>query len=255
MQKLLLPLSIVIAGGLIAGTIFYTSSARTPSTNAPVNTVAEEIRGIQADDHILGSPNAEIVIVEYSDTECPFCKQFHSTMHQVVDAYGASGKVAWVYRHFPIPQLHPKAQKQAEALECAAAQGGNDMFWQFTDTLYERTASNNSLDIGVYNLPETIPTDASGKPYYTEKTPRSETDAGVLSDIAVELELDKAAFESCLAAGTYAERVAKDTTEVAKAGGRGTPHSIMLIDGEQVPIEGAQSFEVLKGLIDSILAS
>ena len=251
-QKLAVPIAIVIAGAMIAASLFFVNSR--PVAGAPVEgQVAEEIRGVQSDDHILGNPNAKIVIVEYSDTECPFCKMFHETMHKVIDQYGASGDVAWVYRQFPIPSLHPKAPKQAEALECATEQGGNEMFWKFTDKVYQTTNSNNSLDSGVYNSPATPPNGPDGKPYYTQKAPRSTTDAGQLSDFARELGLDVAKFEACLASGKYVERITKDTNEVVAAGGGGTPHSIMIIDGEQTPIEGAVPFETLKGMIDAAL--
>lgn len=251
-QKFAIPLSIIIAGGMIAISLYVVNSSKA-ATAGGTPTVAEEIRGVQDDDHIRGNPNADIVIVEYSDTECPFCKQFHETMKRVIEEYGADGKVAWVYRHFPIPSLHPKAPKQAEALECAAEQGGNEVFWKYTDKLYATTASNNALDIGVYNTPEDIPVGQDGKPWYTEKTPRSTTDAGQLSDFAKELGLDVARFEDCLKSGKYASRIETDVNEVVAAGGGGTPHSIMIVDGEQVPIEGAQPYDVVKGLIDSML--
>jgi protein-disulfide isomerase len=251
-QKFAIPLSIIIAGGMIAISLYVVNSSKA-ATPGGTPTVAEEIRGVQENDHIRGNPNADIVIVEYSDTECPFCKQFHETMKRVIEEYGADGKVAWVYRHFPIPSLHPKAPKQAEALECAAEQGGNEVFWKYTDKLYETTESNNALDIGVYNTPDDIPVGQDGKPWYTEKTPRSTTDAGQLSDFAKELGLDVARFEDCLKSGKYAERIQTDVDEVVAAGGGGTPHSIMIVDGEQVPIEGAQPYDVVKGLIDSML--
>lgn len=111
------------------------------STQVPVAELS-----LRSDDHVLGNPNADVLIIEYSDTECPFCKQFHETMHQVMDQYGKDGKVAWVYRHSPIDQLHPKARKEAEALECANEQGGNDAFWKYADKLFEITPSNNGLD-------------------------------------------------------------------------------------------------------------
>ena len=226
MQKLGVPIAIVIAGGLIAGALYFTSgNGNTALPNGQdTAAVAKEIRGVQSDDHILGNPNAQIVIVEYSDTECPFCKQFHSTMHQVIDKYGASGDVAWVYRHFPLTQLHPKATKEAEALECAAEQGGNDGFWKYTDRIYEVTPSNNGLDLG--QLPV----------------------------IAEELGFDRAAFEACLDSGKYTDKIQKDFDEVIAAGGRGTPHSIILIEGDQIPLEGAQPFEVLDGMIQAVLA-
>jgi protein-disulfide isomerase len=102
-----------------------------------------DIRPVTEADHILGNPNAKIIIVEYSDLECPFCKQFHNTMHQIISN---NPDVAWVYRHYPIPQLHPKAFHEAEATECAWEQGGNDAFWKYTDTIYKITPSNNGLD-------------------------------------------------------------------------------------------------------------
>lgn len=251
-QKMAVPIAIIVAGGMIAVSLYLVNSRPTANPGTQP-TVAEEIRGVQADDHILGNPNAKIVIVEYSDTECPFCKQFHTTMHRVISEYGADGDVAWVYRHFPIPSLHPKAPKEAEALECAAEQGGNEMFWKFTDMLYETTGANNSLDIGVYNTPKDPPLGPDGQPYYAQKTPRSASDAGQLSDFASELGLDVAQFEACLASGKYKERVDNDVNEVVAAGGGGTPHSILIVDGEQIPLEGAQPFDMVKGLIDTML--
>lgn len=251
LQKLAVPIAIVIAGIAIAISLFFIYSR--PVAGAPATVVQEEVRSVQKDDHILGNPNANIVVVEYSDPECPFCKQYHETLHRIISEYGGDGRVAWVYRHFPIAQLHPKAPKESEALECAAAQGGNEMFWKFTDKVYQTTASNNALDIGIYNTPATPLNGPDGKPYYTQRTPRSTTDAGQLSDMAQELGINVAQFEDCLKTGKYAERVTKDTNEVVAAGGQGTPHSIIIFDGEQIPLEGAQTFETMKGLIDSML--
>jgi protein-disulfide isomerase len=227
MSKFGVPVAIVLAGGLIATALYFTNSTAAPAAdpNSPTGgTVMEEIRGVQADDHIVGNPNAPVVIVEYSDTECPFCKQYHQTMHTLIDEYGADGQVAWVYRHFPLAQLHSKAPKQAEALECAGELGGNDGFWAYTDRLYATTPANNGYD--------------------NSKLP----------DLAAEVGLDKAAFTTCLDSGKHALSVQEDYEEAVAAGGRGTPHSIILFGGEQFPIEGAQPLDVLKGLIDTMLA-
>jgi protein-disulfide isomerase len=97
-------------------------------------------------DHIFGNPQAEMVIVEYSDLECPFCKRFHETMIQIMSEYGKEGKVAWVYRHFPLDAIHSKARREAEAVECAGELGGNDKFWAYVNKLVEITPSNNQLD-------------------------------------------------------------------------------------------------------------
>jgi protein-disulfide isomerase len=104
-----------------------TSSSDRPEAGA-------EIEPVSATDHILGDPNAEIVIIEYSDLGCPFCKVFHATMHEIVDEY--EGRVAWVYRHYPIKELHPIAPEASEASECVAELGGNTNFWEYIDEIF-----------------------------------------------------------------------------------------------------------------------
>lgn len=225
-QKVAVPLAIVIAGALIAGALYFSNRGAAPVVVDPNQPTAPSVKigEVQSDDHIRGNPNAELVIVEFSDTECPFCKNFHQTMKQVMDTYGADGKVAWVYRHFPLVQLHPKAAYEAEALECAAELGGNDGFWKYTDKLYEVTPSNNGFD------------------------------SAQLPALAEQVGLDKAAFTACLESGKHKARVDADMQEVIAAGGQGTPHSIILFGGEQVPLSGAQPFEVVKATIDTLLS-
>src|SRR3989344_4330576 len=95
-SQYVLPVAIVVVGVLIAGAIFLLS--RGPSQGG----APEAVRAVDATDHILGNPNAKVMVVEYAYLECPFCKTFHITMHQVMDYYGPSGKVAWVFRNFPL---------------------------------------------------------------------------------------------------------------------------------------------------------
>ena len=228
MEKLSVPIAIVISGALIAGAIYY-SNIKQPTkivnNTAPTeNTNFSSMRPVSADDHILGNPNASLIIVEYSDSECPFCKTFHTTLRRVISEYGKDGKVAWVYRHFPIDQLHSKARKEAEAMECANELGGNEKFWEYANTLYDKTSSNNSLD--PLELPK----------------------------IAKTVGLNVSDFETCLSSGKYAEKVEADYQDAVKAGGRGTPNSIILSkDGVRTPIEGAMPYESLKNIIDELL--
>lgn len=84
-------------------------------------------------DWLRGDENAPISIIEFSDIDCPFCKRFHPTMKQVLEDY--DGQVNWVYRHFPLPTLHPDAPRKAAAAECAGHIGGNNTFWAFVDSL------------------------------------------------------------------------------------------------------------------------
>ncbi len=219
-EKLSIPISIIIAGSIMAGALYY-SNVKSKERVALIDTaqkVAEgstsKMRPVDSTDHILGNPNAEVIIVEYSDTECPFCKQFHTTMRRVMTEYGKDGKVAWVYRHFPIDSLHPKARKEAEATECANELGGNTKFWEYTNLLYDTTMSNNSLD------PAELP------------------------KIAKTVGLDVKAFNTCLSSGKYKAKVEANYQDAITAGGQGTPNSIIVTkDGTKTNIEGAQPYE------------
>lgn len=91
------------------------------------------IRKPSETDHIIGSPTAPIVLVEYSDFQCPFCRMIHASLAQLVDE--SDGKIAWVYRNFPLYQIHPQATPAANAAECIAEQLGNTGFWTFANTL------------------------------------------------------------------------------------------------------------------------
>jgi len=133
-----IPLAIIVAGGLVAAAIYFGAGSSNPTpiaNNTDTQAVDINLVSVTEKDHIIGDRNAELVIIEYSDTECPFCKTFHKTMKEVVQNY--DGKVAWVYRHFPIAQLHSKASKEAEATECAAELGGNQAFWKYLDKIFE----------------------------------------------------------------------------------------------------------------------
>lgn len=187
--------------------------------------LAKNVREVSAErDHIYGNPDALVSLIEYSDFECPFCKRFHKTAKEIVDAY--DGKVNWVYRHFPLAFHNPGAQMQAEASECAAALGGNDAFWKYTDTIYERTTSNG----------EGFPIEG-------------------LVPLAREIGLDGDAFGKCLKERRFEARVSEDFEEGVRIGIRGTPGNILLNNesGAVIPRPGAAPYNTLKRLIDALL--
>lgn len=229
--KWLLPVSILVAGIVIAGAVVYSTgknalrqeSATSGKASAQRESAsptfgsgsAESIKPITASDHILGNPDAPVKVVEFADTECPFCKRFHPTMQQLIQEYGRNGQVAWVYRHFPLDQIHSKARKEGQALECANELGGNAKFWKYTDRLYEIAPSNNNLDLSL------------------------------LPQIAEEVGLNRTQFESCLSGdargGKYAEHIEADYQDAVASGGTGTPYSVVIApNGQKFPITGAQ---------------
>jgi len=227
------PGAIIVAGLIIAGAIYY--GGGTAGQNAGTAAVGnvptpeqqavqlEQMRPLDTTDHILGNPNAPIKIVEYSDLECPFCKSFHQTMQQLVASY--PDQITWVYRHFPLDQLHSQARKEAEATECVYELGGNEKFWTYTNKIFEITPSNNGLDLA--QLPV----------------------------IAKEIGLDQIAFEACLKSGRQAKRVETDYQDAVRIGGRGTPFPVVIgPNNTRFALEGAVPLAGMKQLVDSLLA-
>ena len=224
----MVPLAIIIAGALIASAVYLSargdSIAAEPQPQAGEENTAdlENMNSIEDSDHIRGNPNAPVKIVEYSDMECPFCKRFHSTMRQIMDEYGKDGKVAWVYRQFPLDSLHSKARTEAVATECANELGGNDAFWKYTDRFFELTPSNDQTNI-----------------------------VDVLPQIAREIGLDETKFKSCLASKKYDKHIQDDLDNATATGGSGTPWSIVVTaSGKKYPLSGAQPYEAVKQLIE-----
>ena len=229
-EPLGVPIAIVIAAALIAGAIYINGNS--PKQAAVQKEVAQAeaveasstFRAVDSTDHIRGNPNAPIVLVEYSDFDCPFCKQFDDTLQQIMKDYGTSGKVAWVYRQLPLQQLHPNAPKIAIASECAAQLGGNDAFWKFSDRIFK------------------------------EKTDRTFTDMSRITEYAVGAGVEKAAFEDCYNNNKTKDKVDKSVTEAFAAGARGTPHTFILVGDQRTAINGAQPYPVVKQIIENVIA-
>jgi len=95
-------------------------------------TYAGEVAVTEEGDHLMGSSNATVKVIEYSDLECPYCKVFHATMKQVVAE--SNGSVSWVYRHWPI---HAGSMDKLVASECVAKIKGNDAFWKYVESIFE----------------------------------------------------------------------------------------------------------------------
>ena len=254
--KITMPVAIIVAGALIAGAVLWNKPASLAdgsknglngnggANSAAVRDAAKALEmsdeavlvPVTPADHIFGNPNAPIKIVEYSDMSCPFCKSFHKTMNLIMSDYGKSGKVAWVYRHYPLDKdngkgfiLHPNAGKEAQASECVAELGGNDAFWKFINRLYEIT------------------------PSVTQATPEG-LDPAQLPIIAEFAGVNRAKFEACLSSGKYATKVEADFMSGVNAGVSATPTSFIVPPkGSNVPIIGGLPIKNVKAAIDALL--
>ncbi|PIN75476.1 disulfide bond formation protein DsbA [Candidatus Woesearchaeota archaeon CG10_big_fil_rev_8_21_14_0_10_37_12] len=166
------------------------------------------------DDPVKGAESAPIIMIEFSDFECPFCGRFYTeTLPQIQENYIDTGKVKLVFRDFPLP-FHPNAQKASEAAECADEQS---KFWEMHDVLFEHQTALSSANLKQY---------------------------------AADLGLDTDQFNDCLDSGKFADEVKKDNTDGQIVGVSGTP--TFFINGIQ--ITGAQPYAAFEQVIEAELA-
>lgn len=227
-NSIALPVAIIFGFGLIALAIYFTAGGRETSVVAPptasdTTVTSSTPRQIDGTDYIRGNPNAPILMVEYSDYDCPFCKQYHETLSQIMDEYGVSGKVAWVYRQFPISQLHPNSPKISEAALCVGDIGGNDAFWKFTDLVFQERELEEPTN--VIKLPE----------------------------YAIEAGVTREQYTACLDSKRMQEKVVASVTEAFNIGARGTPYTVLIVGNQQAVINGAQPYDIVKSIIDNLL--
>lgn len=243
-QQLLIPAAILLGFALVAAAIYLAgvderepastqtaaataTSSPTAADNAPEEDTGDlsAVKPVTEDDHIRGPRDARITFIEYSDYDCPFCKRFHDTMRQIMAEYGDTGEVAWVYRHFPLTQLHPNAIRIAMASECVASLGGNDAFWQFSDFVFDERGINDA------------------------------TEMSALPDFAARAGVDRDAFTRCLDNEETRAAVDADYQNAITIGGRGTPYTVVLVDDQQLAISGARAFADLQNFIEQVLGT
>jgi protein-disulfide isomerase len=136
-------------------------------------------------DHIQGPEDAPVTLVEYGDFECPYCGAAYGIVRQIQDLL--PDQLRFVFRHFPLTELHPHAEIAAEAAETAGAQG---KFWEMHDLLFENQRT---------------------------------LDEEHLLGFAERLNLDIPRFVPELEEGTHRERVREDFMSGVRSGVNGTP--------------------------------
>lgn len=156
--------------------------------------VATRVAVSGANGFVRGAQEAPVTIVEFSDFQCPFCKNATATVKQVMEKY--PGKVKLVFRDFPIPTLHPGAPKAHEAARCAGEQG---KFWEYHDLLFEKSPKLGAEDLSQY---------------------------------AKDLKLDPSPFAQCLESGKHEAEVKRDVEEGTRLGVTATP--TFFINGRQL---------------------
>lgn len=182
------------------------------------------LRGIDGG-AVKGDPEAPLVLVEYTDYQCPFCgRHSTNTVPSLASEYVDTGKLRYVLRDMPLESIHPQAFKAAEAARCAGDQG---KYWEMHDSLFQNQRALGELQLKHY---------AKG------------------------LGLDMTAFEACLDEGRHTDAVRADIAEGEAAGISGTPSFFLAVESEGgalktlQKIRGAQSYSAFKQAIDAALA-
>ncbi|MBN2306868.1 DsbA family protein [Candidatus Peregrinibacteria bacterium] len=169
------------------------------------------------DDPVKGDEKAPVTMVEFTDYQCPFCGRYsRETLPQIVENYINTGKVKYVLRDFPLGN-HPDAGPAGNAAECIREQGGDDMYYDYHDILF-----NN----------------------------QSELSKEKLKEYAADFSIDQNEFASCMDSNKYAEEMKADFDDGNSYGVRGTP--AFFINGNL--IAGAQPYENFEAAIEQALA-
>jgi protein-disulfide isomerase len=206
-------------GGNTAGVV---DEAQVPSDGKLTEDQVALIPEVTDEDHINGSKDAKVLLIEYSDLQCPYCSTFNPTTEQILEQYGDD--VALVYRHFPLDTLHPRARVAAEASECVADLGGNDAFWSFIDQVFANQEENL-------------------------------TDEGLLA-VAEDVGINGDDFTACIDEGKFADVVENDYQGGVTAGVNGTPGTFIVNqNGEAWLIPGALPLEGITPTIDQALGN
>jgi len=220
---------VALALFLSTGLTTKTTTAKTDTSVAAANTntapTYSDVKPVTDADYMQGDKNAKLTMVTYTDLECPFCKQFHPVVSQVLSAY--KGKVRWVYRNFPL-SFHQNAEKEAEASLCVGKIGGNDKYWSFVNKIFDRTTSN-------------------GTGFALDKVP----------DLAKEVGVNVDKFNSCWNGGEMADTVTAEQNDGTQGGTTGTPTTFVVDSNGKTltAIPGAYSYDQVKATIDQALGS
>jgi len=170
----------------------------------------------------LGNKDAKVTVIEFSDFQCPFCKQlFDATLTQLKTDYVDTGKIKFLYRHYPLTAIHPNAMKAAIASECANDQ---DKFWDYHDKLFQGQTEWETL--------------------------ANAAAVAKFKEYAITLGLNSGSFDSCLDSDKFKDQVDKDLSDGTAVGVNGTPATF--VNG--ILISGAVPFDQFKTAIDAELA-
>ena len=216
-NQYLIPGAIIIAGMLIGLGMWQRGEAPSQETvDTAVTEITEGLLPITDEDHLLGSKDADVFLIVFSDYRCGYCGLYHETVKEIFAEY--DGRLAWVYRHAP---YQPGGKEVAVASECVTEQLDREAFWDFSDRIFKEQRQ-------------------VGADWYRS----------TIEDMGGNVE----EFEACIVSGRYDELIARHTMNAQSLGVQGTPYSVLLTrEGEMVKFSGAQPIENVRIFVERAL--
>ncbi len=226
--KFTTPVAIVFAAVILAashigyGFVISNAAPATPTT-------AFKGRAIDESDLATGNEKAKIFLVEYSDTECPFCAQLYPTIKQIHETYG--DKIGFVYRYFPLTQIHPNSFEESRSVYCVGKELGNEKRQQYIDQMFEYKWSKKNM-----TLPK-----------------------GQKEQMAMQIGVNAQTYSTCMQSNESKNAIDASIQDGIAAGVQGTPASFILLKTKKgyetiSLVDGARPYEFFKTIIDGALA-
>lgn len=226
---------IALVGVLIiaAAILVFNKGSVTGNVVNTGNTGTVSAKALMDDDAVLGSANAPVTIVQFTDWQCPFCRRFETdTFAQIKQNYIDTGKVKFVTRDFPLESIHPGALPAALAGECVQEEAGDEAYYAYKQKV---TEEQNKLDSGIAGP-------------VTKTIPITNQD---LINWAQALGYD---ISDCLTSQTYLSEVRKDLSDGQAAGVRGTPAFLIINKaGTSTLLSGAQPYSAFQTALETAL--
>ncbi|MFA6814046.1 MAG: thioredoxin domain-containing protein [Candidatus Pacebacteria bacterium] len=191
--------------------------------------VLDNIPKLNDSDHVLGAKKADVIMISYLDFQCSYCQRWHPTFNTLLAKY--ADQITFVYRHFTLG--FPYSDKLAQASECVAEYGGEEAFWKFTDTVYEKLT-----DESIYTLENSNPII---------------TDDSILT-IAANAGAPLKQMQDCLESQESANKIEEMKQGAISAGIGGTPATIIIskkAGSELIP--GALPIEEVEAMLEKHL--
>jgi protein-disulfide isomerase len=220
-ERFRVPISIFVASLVIAGSLLISKFYLDKNPDRAANTTdLISLPLLLEGDHFLGNPKAEIIIIEYSDYDCPFCGSYFQNMKKVVEEFGKNGRIVWIHRHMPFYQIHETAREKALVAECAGEIGGEEKFWEVSEVFYKNILTKTAFTPIQFALKAGVPQEP---------------------------------LEKCVAEEKYLPKILAQYDEAYAAGARGTPFTVIIRGEERQKIEGSLAYFELRDAIESVL--